>query len=471
MQKEQNFVKLWQNVDTLKYHLYPSLTITSQDITFYNLLIDKLLGLKVQSQTKRNENKSVAEFQHDFKGSLFQVSPATVRGFSVTIQNADVTIHLKKLVLTCDQSPFCKVEFRSSFLQRFGYLGAVQKINQFLKENIISAYQIKISEIHLHCDVQGYTFSVLDFHRIKSRSRNNRYYNDENSSTDSFYQNGRKFQGFMRGGGDYLMRVYNKTKEIKKFPNKSFIETLWKTHPCYDSSKEVFRIEFQLRREKLKNMVINDEILDGFEVILNNLNNIWSRCLEDFSLRDLDDKNTLEIMLGYKTAKDGSKLLLESETVRKRFQRSEIHPLWHTIKTFNGHVKTDVIETFKKPFTTDFLYVHNAFKAFLSTTLSHYGNVLPSTICDAMNKIEEYTNFKHERTVIQDVYSKRLDRFNRLEKLGKDDEILYEQKHTFVNRVFDHIEQSYDHMYHWDVSYDSNDYFIKKFQKFLGEAV
>ncbi|MCD8477046.1 MAG: hypothetical protein LRY68_03260 [Sulfurospirillum sp.] len=66
MQKEQNFVKLWQNVDTLKYHLYPSLTITSQDITFYNLLIDKLLGLKVQSQTKRNENKKCCRISARF---------------------------------------------------------------------------------------------------------------------------------------------------------------------------------------------------------------------------------------------------------------------------------------------------------------------------------------------------------------------------------------------------------------------
>ncbi|MBN1839482.1 MAG: hypothetical protein JW802_05500 [Campylobacterales bacterium] len=471
MQNEPKYIKLHQNVDTLKYHLYPSLMITSKDITFYNLLIDKLLGIKTQSQTNRNQNKSVAQFQHDFKGFSFQVSPSTVRGFSVTIQNADVTIHLKKITITCDQNPFSKVEFRSSFLQRFGYLGAVQQINKFLKENIISAFQIKISEIHLQCDIQGYTFSVLDFHRIKSRSRNNRYYNDESSSTDSFYQNGRKFQGFMRGGGDYLMRVYNKTKEIQKFPNKGFIQTLWKMNPHYDETKEVFRIEFQLRREKLKNMVINDEVLDGFEVILNNLNNIWGRCLDDFSLRDLDDKSTLEIMLGYKILKDGSTLPLDSETMRKRFQRSKIHPLWDTIKTFNGHVKTDVIETFKKPFTTDFLYVHNAFKAFLSTTLSHYGDILPSTICDAMNKVEEYTQKKHELTVVQDVYSKRLDRFNRLEKLGKDDEILYHQKHTFVNRVFDHIEESFEHMYHWDVAYDSNDYFIKKFQKFLGEAV
>ncbi len=465
------FVKLHQNIDTLKYHLYPSNVATSHDIEGYNSVIDKLLSMKMSAQTKRNENKTSNDLQHDFKGFSFRVKPSTVKGFSVSVENADLTIHLKKLVITADQSPFSKVEFRASFLQRCGYMKAVQIANSFLKNNIISAFTIKISEIHLQCDVQGYTFTQLDYHRIKTRARNNRVY-DEMSGTDSKYFSGKRFQGFMLGSGDYLMRLYNKTNEIKKFPNKAFIEGIWRKHPHYDENMDVFRIEFQLRREKLKNMVINDQVLDGFEVILNNLNNIWGRCLDDFSMRDLDNKKCIDISVGFVENKDtGVYEPLSLETVRTWFKRSNLHPLWLTISTFNGHAKTDTVEIFRAPFTDNFLYVHNAFKAFLSTTLSHYGNILPSTIEDAMNSIEDYTQRKHELTVIQDVYSKRLDRFNKLEKITKDDEKLYQNKHQFVNRVFDHIEHSYDEMYHWDVAYDANDYFIKKFQNFLGEAV
>jgi len=461
------YVKLWQNIDTLKYHLYPSFSCTSQDVTGYNRLIDNLLSLKFQAQTKRNENKNVNNLQYAFGDTSFRVRPSTVKGFSVSIESADMTVHLKKLVITADQSPFSKVEFRASYLQRNGYMEAVRQVNRFLKKFIISNFTIKISEIHLQCDVQGYDFTALDFYRIKSRARNNRVYDE----VDSRFMSGRKFQGFMMGSGDYLMRLYNKTNEIKKFPNKSFIETCWQTNSAYDRTKDVFRIEFQLRREKLKNMVIDGRVLDGFEVILNNLNNIWGRCLEDFNLRDLSDHSATEIMFGRKILKDGSTIPLEIEAIRQRFKRSSLHPLWQTIETFNGHFKTNVIEKFTKPFNTDFLYVHNAFKAFLSTTLSHYGNILPSTINDAMNRIEDYTQTKHELTVIQDVYSKRLDRFNKFEKTTLDDEELYQNKYQFVNRVFDHIEQSFDLMYNWDVAYDANDYFIKKFQKFLGEAV
>lgn len=461
-------VKLWQNIDTLKYHLYPSLLLTGKDIESYNILIDKLLSGKFEAQTQKNENKSFKEYQHSFNGDFFQILPSTVRGFSVSIQNHDVTIHLKKLVISIDQSPFCKVEFRAHFLQRYGYISAVQKVNKFLKDHIISSYKIKISEIHLHCDVQGYDFTILDFHRTKTRTRNNRYYDDE-IGCDSFYYSGRSFQGFMKGGGDYLMRVYNKTKEIKKYPNKSFIEGLWATNKDYDKTKPVFRIEFQIRREKLKNMVIDGQVLDGFEIILNNINNLWGRCLEDFSLRDMSDKDTTEIMLGFKTLKNGDQKILEVEAVRQRFKRSDVHPLWKVIETFNGHYQTDKIDTFVKPFTKDFIYVHNAFKAFLSTSLSHFGDLLPSTIEEAILKVSEYTLKKHEKTVLEDVYSKRLDRFNKLEIYNPDDEKLYNDKHKFVNRVFDTIERSYYDIHGHGV--DLNGYFIEKFAGYLGKAI
>ena len=459
-------VKLWQNVDTLKYHLYPAHVIDGSDVSTYNALIDSLLSLKFEARTQKNENKSTKQYQFKFGSSYFQVLPATVRGFSVTIQNADISIHLKKFQITIDQNPFCKVEFRASFLQRFGYLAAIRKVNQFLTENIISNYTIKISEIHLQCDIQGYNFSILDFHRTKTRTRNNRYYDDE-IGNDSYYQNGRQFQGFMMGGGDYLMRVYNKTKEIKKFPNKSYIEGLWRTNKNYDETQDVFRIEFQIRREKLKNMVINNQILDGFEVILNNINNLWCRCLEDFSLRDLDDKKASCVLFGFKLNNENIAEYIPVETIRTWFKRSNVHPLWQVIESFNGHYQTDIIETFTKPFTTDFIYVHNAFKAFISTTLSHYGDLRPCTIEEAMQHVRDYTFEKHEKTILEDVYSKRIDRFNRL--IIKDsDERIYKDKHYFVNRVFNTIEENWCTIY--DDSVGLNDNYISKFSKFIEGA-
>ena len=440
-----SMVKLWQNVDTLKLHFYSSHLLDGKDITKYNLFLDDLISAKHVAQTSKNEKTSFKQYQHLFGDDSFQVMPSTVRGFSVSIKNQEVTIHLKKIVTTIDPNPFCKVEFRSSFLHRFGYLKAISKLINFVKDFIIPSFKIKISEIHLHADIQGYTFSALDFHRIKARSRNNRLYDEK--SNDSLFNQGRRFQGFMMGSGDYLLRVYNKTSEIKKFPNKGFIQGLWRNHKDYDENKEVFRIEFQIRREKLKNLEIDGQIMDGFEIILNNLNNIWGKMLNDFCLCDLTDKEAMEIMLGYKIAKNGDLLPLSLEGVRKRFSRSDTHPLWELIKDFNGHHTNKGIETFTKPFTNDFIYVHNAFKAFLSTSLSHFGCLRPDTIIEAILQVEQYTKSKHDKTVLEDVLSKKLDRFNKLIIQDNVYENLEKDKEYFMRCLVNIVDDTYLEVY------------------------
>lgn len=93
--KRFQVVKLHQNIDTLKLHLYPSHLVSAKDIEAYNALIDTLLSTKFQAKSSKNENKSFAQYQHNFKGQNFQVMPSTVRGFSVTVQNADISVHLK----------------------------------------------------------------------------------------------------------------------------------------------------------------------------------------------------------------------------------------------------------------------------------------------------------------------------------------------------------------------------------------
>lgn len=454
-------VKLWQNIDTIKLHYYVNTRTSSKEIISYNSKIDDMLDEKTLSQSNRNDNISFKQFQITLDKENFQVMPSTVRGFSVSIKNADVTIHFKKITHNTDTSPIVKVEFRSSFLHRYGYLKAIQKVNTFFRSALLNTFTIKISELHLHCDVQGYDFSTLDFHRFKTRTRDNRFFDDD--STRGTYFSGRSFQGLVMGGGDYMMRVYNKTKEILKFPNKAFIKECWKTNKNYYESKTVYRIEFQLRREKLKKMRLADgTILDGFEVILNNINNIWSQCLKDFSLRSLDDEHCLEMILGYKTLKNGNKLSLNIETIRKRFMRSEVHALWNVIETFNGHYATDTITTFKKPFTNDFLYVENSIKSLLSTALSHYGTLRPEIIQNALLKTEENNLKKNECSLLETVMSKKLSRFNTLTVCDSTYEKIQTSKEYFMIAVNNLFEDTFSKIYDRGVSRDFYETFVKK---------
>ena len=174
----------------------------------------------------------------------------------------------------------------------------------------------------------------------------------------------------------------------------------------------------------------------------------------------MDNEKAIALNLGGKFDKEGNLTNISHNTINSWFTRSNPHPLWSFISSFNGHYSNNIVETFTKPFTNNFLYVHNAFKAFLSTTLSHYGSLYPSTVEDAMNRVRDYTFQKHEKTVLEDVYSKKLDRFRKLEIKYPEDEKNYLTRHEVVNNLLYTIEQSYNALHDDGVGY--SDTFTKK---------
>lgn len=56
--KRFQMVKLHQNIDTLKLHLYPSHLVTGKDIEGYNALIDTLLSTKFQANHQKTKIKA-----------------------------------------------------------------------------------------------------------------------------------------------------------------------------------------------------------------------------------------------------------------------------------------------------------------------------------------------------------------------------------------------------------------------------
>ena len=191
-------------------------------------------------------------------------------------------------------------------------------------------------------------------------------------------------------------------------------------------------------------MVIDEQVLDGFEVILNNLNNIWKKCLDDFCLCDLDNDKCISISTGLRRQK-GEFLPLSINTIKTWFSRSLVHPLWEFIQSFNGFYASASIEKFTKPIQKNFLYVHNAFKAFLSTSLSHFDGLHPIKIGEAINKIIDYTyTSKKGLSLLEDVYLKRMDRFRAVEIKNPD---VYKNERLFFLNLFTEIRNSYQRTY------------------------
>lgn len=90
------------------------------------------------------------------------------------------------------------------------------------------------------------------------------------------YSNKRDFSGWVIGsGGAMSARLYDKTLEIKK-SKKDYLKDIWKNEG-WDEKQKVWRLEFQFRREVLKQLNIL-----SVPDLLANLKNLWEYATHDW---------------------------------------------------------------------------------------------------------------------------------------------------------------------------------------------
>jgi hypothetical protein len=413
--KETNYTLLSQQVDTLKLHLYPSIDITQKSIVKYRELLQTLKELKSQAQTLKAKNQDERFVVHHFDSDTkFHVMSSTVSGFAVTIKNADVSISIKDFKKLPVVNPTIKVEFRAHYLTRMGYLEAINQVQKVIDNYIIDKYSIKVSEIHLCADIQGYNFNILDLYRIKTRARTKVAIKDETEDNNqtAVYLTSNQFNSFRYGSSNYMLRIYNKTLEIKKHPEKSYIKRLkWEDNPHYKETAPVWRIEFQVRRTKLKDMYIeNIGQLDGFERVLNNIDSIWSRCMEDFNLKDLSDSSVHDILRGYTINKKGNYKLMTKYAERKRFQRADSVELWKDITYFNGFIPKEIKKLPKIDQVPDRRYIYNSIKGVFTQFFKQYSSeATPDNLQKIFTDCNDEILQKHEMDIIDYANIKALD--------------------------------------------------------------
>lgn len=402
-----DYVVLGQIVDTLKLHFYHGEATTTKNLIDYFRKISALGDLKDEAYAIKNANNEMRFVSHYLGGDRFRVMATTVKGFSVTLENQDVSISFKapfqktekdfgedfdlNAVTDTKKQPVIRVEFRASFLARVGHKNAIDYVLRLIRREFIASYQIKVSEIHLATDIQGYNFHELDRQRFRTRKKSSEGH-DKERDTNGFYYFGKKFTGFSFGSGSDMVRVYNKTVEITKNPDKAFIKMfVWEHNPNYNPDREVWRIEAQYRREKLKTMYDDDNgLLDGFENVLNAIPSLWRRALDSFTLIDLSEKMALEHFLGRSHDVNGFPIPLEQNTVSMRIKRADVHPLWVAISSWNFSIGTK-IKVLSAPVTGAFQWVSNSIKSLFSTLLKYAGDLTPEILEDAFLRADEET--------------------------------------------------------------------------------
>jgi len=410
---------LSHHVDTFKESLY----LSSSDLSAvekYNLFFSSLIDMKEAAQEIKAHDNDLRYVPFSIDGRHFRVMAVSVTGYSVVLRNSDVSIAFRKHNGALDNNPQIKIEYRSEYLVRVGVHRAVNHLKKFIIDNIYDSFVSKCQELHYAADVSGVDFGLLDYFSFKTRARSAELYevNETLSDTSPLYFSSRRFTGFLLGGGNFRLRLYDKSHHIKTHIDSAFIENIWRLHPSYKEGSKVWRFEFQIRREKLKTLHHNGS-LEYTDVILTELQHLWSFFLEKFSYRDLTRDQSLSILEGKRQLKNGTFKPLTREAERKILSRANVHPLWEFLNFYPNndyssieetrlHFLPDGVEDYTEavplkigtlqPLTaSNPLYVKNSLFALLSTCVKHYGYVsaelLNKIVLEADRECEEKNGY------------------------------------------------------------------------------
>jgi hypothetical protein len=404
---------LSQHVDTFKEALY-----FNGDLTKYNDFVSLLISLKEDAQLIKDINNDNRFVVFNMDGIKWHIMAVSIKGYSVVLKSNDVSIAFrKKGDLKSDRNPQVKIEYRAQFLVNYGFIEAYKIINDFIKKNIHFDYISKVQEIHLACDVQGHNFNLFDIYRMKTRARKSRIMDgDDNEIGRTFVFSSRKLETLYFGTGSNMLRIYNKTNEIAHHAESGQIKRLWSLNSLYDENKDVWRIEFQIRREKLKSLFNpNSEPFEYTKVLLDSVPSLWDYFINYFSYRDISQDMAIDLIKGYHTLKNGKEKLFTKEAEKNIYRRSEIHPLWEKIKLFN-QIEPKYHFRFIEAKQTEPIYAMNSVCSLVSTTLKHYGTLSPETINAVINDANERSLKNYDQTIYERAEKKQLDYFSKVEK-------------------------------------------------------
>ena len=192
------------------------------------------------------------------------------------LQYPQFHLFLSKQTLPEKGTPNAMASISSELLWREGREGAMECVFKALKELGAVYMSHKLSRVDACMDVympEGLTLPFLQTYRVPPNRQEN------------VYATGDRLETFYHGAKDspIQLRIYDKSHEIQT-SEKTWFHELW-SHP---TGENVWRIEFQLRREPLRQCNI-----DSLEDLQTKLAGLWSYLTDSwFSLRLPDDGNT-----------------------------------------------------------------------------------------------------------------------------------------------------------------------------------
>jgi hypothetical protein len=258
-----------QGVDTLELNGHPELAT--------RFLAELKRGKEI-AQQERGGNYPI-----QVAGRTFLLQPSGTAGYPWKLVHGDMVLFV--CPYGSSETPGARIKFLSSFLWEVGAFGAVAEAEKIFKEidRKCVLRKMTVSRLDVCVDVVGVTFGLDDYDKFICRARH----------CGSW---GIPATGFQFGKGKITGRIYNKEIEIKK-SKKLWFRDIWGTEEDEAGQyPDVWRTEFQWRREFIKAGIYRDaegKVIEEPSVgeVLGSISATWEYCVHDWLSLRVENEN------------------------------------------------------------------------------------------------------------------------------------------------------------------------------------
>lgn len=253
---------LAKNIDKLKISFW----VKWEDESF----LEELEKIKLSIQNTND----LAEKPYHCPGQFdWNVHRTGTKNYTYRLTAGDITFLLN--TRNCeDKRPNMGLDIGSESCWSPGFKEIFTRFTQWI--SLLSGIIVKhqISEVHLAADLIGTPIGSLDI--------TDKNYWITRSTSFTTFETFRHLSGITIGKGKTMMRIYDKILELsvkQSITKQLTFSEFWDVQNYND--KPVTRIEFQLRRDILKNIKISTDSengIDTYEDLCDSLNSIWNYC-------------------------------------------------------------------------------------------------------------------------------------------------------------------------------------------------
>ena len=202
-------------------------------------------------------------------GFSFNLQRTGAGKYNYVLKSGDITLMFSNHKADAP-FPNCRIEIGSVSCWQPGWEYIFHRLCSWLRIYGANIKQEKVSEFHITADLLDVDFTKSGFDdRSRWITRANKWKIEGEFDTSNYIAFGK---------GDFMLRVYDKTSEIKRNAAKSAtFHKIWRDQ-INRTPENVTRIEFQIRRPVFKELQI-----DTVATLRRKLDSVWQYCVSDWS--------------------------------------------------------------------------------------------------------------------------------------------------------------------------------------------